>query len=379
MENRPHEGFKGLSPSANRSVFMWAILLPIVLLALIFGREALPYLSGFLGAITLFSILRGQMRFLTKKWHFPRWLAAFLLILETLFLFLLPLVGIASMLIDLFTHNDIDLNEWYHQAVQWVDEAKEWIGVDFVKRDGFFVEQMLPALTKMGQTFTTKIVVGVYSLVVNSVVLLFVLYYMLYERECFETAIRELLPFTEENKRILVSETQRIIAANAVGIPLIAIVQGGFAYLGYIFFGVEGALFYAVLTAFATIIPMVGTMVVYVPLALALGFAGNWGACIGLLIYGFLVIGGIDNVIRFLLQKSLADIHPLVTVFGVIFGVSIFGFWGVIFGPLLLSLLILLLNIFRHDYVPGSVAQPCAAREKRWSCLMPGWSKKGKK
>ena len=379
MENRPHEGFKGLSPSANRSVFMWAILLPILLLTLIFGREALPSLSGFLGAITWFSILRGQMRFLTKKWHFPRWLGAFLLILETLFLFLLPLAGIASMLIDLFTHNHIDLNEWYHQAVQWVDEAKEWIGVDFVKRDGFFVEQVLPALTKMGQTFTTKIVVGVYSLVVNSVVLLFVLYYMLYEREYFETAIRELLPFTEENKRILVSETQRIIAANAVGIPLIAIVQGGFAYLGYIFFGVEGALFYAVLTAFATIIPMVGTMVVYVPLALAFGFAGNWGSCIGLLIYGFLVIGGIDNVIRFLLQKSLADIHPLVTVFGVIFGVSIFGFWGVIFGPLLLSLLILLLNIFRHDYVPGSVAQPCAAREKRWSCLMPGWSKKGKK
>ena len=378
MENRPHEGFKGLSPSANRSVFMWAILLPILLLTLIFGREALPYLSGFLGAITLFSILRGQMRFLTKKWHFPRWLAAFILILETLFLFLLPLAGIASMLIDLFTHTEIDLNEWYHQAVKWVDEAKDRIGVDFVKRDGFFVEQVLPALTKMGQTFTTKIVVGVYSLVVNSVVLLFVLYYMLYEREYFETAIRELLPFTEENKRILVSETQRIIAANAVGIPLIAIVQGGFAYLGYIFFGVEGALFYAVLTAFATIIPMVGTMVVYVPLALAFGFAGNWGSCIGLLIYGFLVIGGIDNVIRFLLQKSLADIHPLVTVFGVIFGVSIFGFWGVIFGPLLLSLLILLLNIFRHDYVPGSVAQPCAARENRGG-LMPKWAKKKKK
>ena len=378
MENMPHEGFKGLSPSANRSVFMWAILLPILLLALIFGREGLPYLSGFLGAITLFSMLRGQMRFLTKKWHFPRWLAAFLLIIETLFLFLLPLAGIASMLIDLFTHTEIDLNEWYHQAVQWVDEAKDRIGVDFVKRDGFFVEQVLPALTKMGQTFTTKIVVGVYSLVVNSVVLLFVLYYMLYEREYFETAIRELLPFTEENKRILVSETQRIIAANAVGIPLIAIVQGGFAYLGYIFFGVEGALFYAVLTAFATIIPMVGTMVVYVPLALALGFAENWGACIGLLIYGFLVIGGIDNVIRFLLQKSLADIHPLVTVFGVIFGVSIFGFWGVIFGPLLLSLLILLLNIFRHDYVPGSVAQPCAARENRGG-LMPKWAKKKKK
>lgn len=110
---------------------------------------------------------------------------------------------------------------------------------------------------------------------------------------------------------------------------------------------------------------MIGTMVVYVPLALSLGFGGSWGMCVGLLLYGFFIIGGVDNVIRFVLQKSLADIHPLITVFGVIFGMSIFGFWGIIFGPLLLSLLVLLLNIFRHDYIPGSVAQTQIAREKK--------------
>ncbi len=365
MGNSSSDGLKGLSPKANYAVFIWAILIPILVLAFIFGREALPYLSGFLGALTLFSILRGQMRFLTTKWHFPRWLAALLLLMEALFFFLLPLAGIASMLVDLFSHNHVDLNEWYHQAVQWIDEVKESIGFDFVRKDEFFVNQVLPTLTRVGQTFTTKIVMGVYSMIINSVVLLFVLYYMLYEREYFETSIRELLPFTEENKRILVAETQRIIAANAVGIPLLAVIQGGFAYVGYMFFGIESALFYAVLTAFSTIIPMIGTMVVYVPLALSLGFGGSWGMCVGLLLYGFFIIGGVDNVIRFVLQKSLADIHPLITVFGVIFGMSIFGFWGIIFGPLLLSLLVLLLNIFRHDYIPGSVAQTQIAREKK--------------
>ena len=70
------------------------------------------------------------------------------------------------------------------------------------------------------------------------------------------------------------------------------------------------------------------------------------------------IIGGVDNVARLLLQKKLADIHPLITVFGVLIGIPIFGFWGVIFGPLLLSLFILFFNMYRHEYVAGSKAEP---------------------
>lgn len=70
------------------------------------------------------------------------------------------------------------------------------------------------------------------------------------------------------------------------------------------------------------------------------------------------IIGGVDNVARLLLQKKLADIHPLITVFGVLIGIPLFGFWGVIFGPLLLSLFILFFNMYRHEYVPGSKAEP---------------------
>ena len=61
---------------------------------------------------------------------------------------------------------------------------------------------------------------------------------------------------------------------------------------------------------------------------------------------------------RFLLQKKLADIHPLITVFGVLIGIPMFGFWGVIFGPLILSLFILFFNMYRHEYVAGSKAEP---------------------
>lgn len=197
---------------------------------------------------------------------------------------------------------------------------------------------------------------------------------MLFSSDEFEIAIREILPFKEENKQIMVEETRNIIQANAVGIPLMALIQGFFAYLGYILFGVENAILYAILTAFSTIIPLVGTTIVWGPIGIALLLNGDYMNGIGVLLYGFIIIGGVDNVARFLLQKIMADIHPLITVIGVFIGFPMFGFWGVIFGPLLLSLFILFVNMYRHEYVPGSKAEPrVTTRIKTPSLKIPGY------
>lgn len=358
MNTSPY-GLNGFSPQTNRSIVLWGLLIPILVLLFIFGREALPYMSGLLGAITLFSILRKQMCYLTRK-RWPRWLAATLLTLEALFFFLIPLSIFVTLVVDLISNGPkIDFTEWYNQLNEFTANLGDRFDIDLLQKRNNYIEQALPTLAKMGESIAASLMKGVYSMTVNSVVLLFILYYMLYSREDFENAISELLPFSPKNKQILFAEIQRVIAANAVGIPLLAIIQGIVAYIGYLIFGVENPLFYALLTTFATIIPMAGTMLVYLPLGLVMGFSyNNWGMGIGVILYGFLIIGSVDNVVRFLLQKRLADIHPLITVFGVIFGLSIFGFWGIIFGPLLLSLLILLLKMFRYDYIPGSTAVP---------------------
>lgn len=359
------EGLKGISESTNRKLFLVALLAPMVLLFIVFGKEAWTYSSGFLGAITIFSLLRGQMKWLTQKKKMKRGIAATLLLLEAIFFFLIPLGGIISMLIDVFSNTHIDINEVYQQSITTLDTIGEKLGIDLTRGDGIFMNQILPSLAKIGQGFTTKLVMGVYSFFVNGVVLLFILFFMLCEQESFEAAIKELLPFSSKNKAIVIDESKRIIVANAIGIPLLAIIQGAFAYVGYLVFGIEAALFYGVLTAFSSIIPMLGTMIVWIPLSISLMVVGNWPMGIGLAIYGFLIIGGVDNLARFILQKKLADIHPLITVFGVILGLSIFGFWGIIFGPLLLSLALLLLNMFRHDYIPGSIAKPRITAERK--------------
>ena len=142
-----------------------------------------------------------------------------------------------------------------------------------------------------------------------------------------------------------------IVQSNAIGIPLLAVIQGSIATIGYWIFGVPNLLLFGLLTSFATIIPIVGTMIVWVPLAIYLAMNGQWGHAIGLTAYSAIVVAQSDNLIRLFLQKKMANIHPLITIFGVVIGLSLFGFMGVIFGPLLLSIFMLCVNLFKIKYL----------------------------
>ena len=130
-----------------------------------------------------------------------------------------------------------------------------------------------------------------------------------------------------------------------------AIIQGGVAMIGYLLFGAPNILMLGFLTCFATIIPMVGTALVWFPVAAYLAISGDWFNAIGLFGYGAIVVSQSDNLIRFILQKKMADTHPLITIFGVVIGLPIFGFMGVIFGPLLLSLFFLFVDMFKKEYL----------------------------
>lgn len=324
----------------------------MIILGLIIFKYARPYMSGFLGAATIYVIVNRQQKFLTEKLKFKRGLSALLIVLEVLFLILIPLTGIAFLVIDTFSGITIDPEAILEQVNNFIDSLEEKLGFNL------FTPENLTFIPKAGSNLLQILGNSLYSFVINVVVILFVLYYMLFSNDTLERAIWETLPFKNDNKSILAEETRSIIQANAIGIPLLAIIQGAFAYLGYLFFGAQNPILYAILTGFASILPLVGTMIVWIPVGISILLSGNLMGGLGMLLYGLIIIGGVDNVARFLLQKRLADIHPLITVFGVLIGIPMFGFWGVIFGPLILSLFILFFNVYRHEYVPGSKAEP---------------------
>ena len=336
----------------SKKQYQYILLLLLVVIGFVLFKQARPYIGGFLGASTFYVILRGQMKTLVEKKKLGRGLAATLILLETLFIFLIPLTGLGFMVADTISGIKIDPNTIKDTVYEFVDKIEARFNVQV------FTPENLSFIPKLGGNLVQSIAANSYSFVINSIVILFVLYFMLYSYKDFETTIKEVLPFTKQNKQIFVKETKLIIQANALGIPLLAIIQGVFAYVGYLIFDVPSPVLYAVLTAFATIIPLLGTTIVYLPLAIAMLIQHDYTNGIGLILYGIIVIGSVDNVARLILQKKLADIHPLITVFGVIIGIPMFGFWGVIFGPLILSLFILFFNMYRHDYIEGSVALP---------------------
>lgn len=349
--------------------FKYILVALIVILGMVIFKELRPYISGFLGAATLYVILNGQMNFFAKKLHLGRALGAFIILIEALLFFLIPLTGIAFLAVDTISGIHIDPEAILTKINEIIDTIEKRTGYELLSPEN------LSILPKIGSTVVQALGSSLYSFVINMLVILFVLYYMLYSSANLENMIREILPFREENKKILLEETKSIIQANAIGIPLLAGIQGIFAYFGYMFFGVENAVLFAFMTAFSTIIPILGTAIVWAPLSVGIMISGDLYNGFLLLMYGFFIIGGVDNVARFMLQKILADIHPLITVFGVLIGLPMFGFWGVIFGPLLLSLFILFLNMYRHEYVPGSTADPRVTTKMK-AAKIPKYNKK---
>ncbi len=169
-----------------------------------------------------------------------------------------------------------------------------------------------------------------------------------------ESYVKKILPFNRRNKKDILHEFYTVVRSNAIGVPVLAILQGGIAMLGYYLFGVPEALLWGVISCFATVIPVIGVAIVWIPLVLYLGATGHWGMGIGLAVYSVVVVANVDNLVRSVLQKQMADTHPLITIFGVIIGLSLFGFMGVIFGPLILSVFVLCVEIFRVTYLEGN-------------------------
>jgi predicted PurR-regulated permease PerM len=323
----------------------YALIILILLLGGLIIVKLWSFVNGLLGAFTLFVLVRRQMIYLTEKKQMNKILAAMLIMLEAGLCILIPVYLLVWVSLGKVQTLNIDVPALTEVIQNFDALLQEKFGYNVLNIGN------LTTLTGYLTKWLQFIIGQAGSLLVTVVVMIFLLYFMLVRYREIEHYVYELLPFNDQNGKDVAKEIYRMVRSNAIGIPLLAVIQGGIAYIGYLIFGVPSAFLFAILTCFATIIPLVGTGIVWVPLVVYMLLTGNWVGAIGLAIYCAVILINIDNMIRFLLQKKLADTHPLITVFGVILGLSVFGFWGIVFGPLLLSLFFLLMNIFKREYL----------------------------
>lgn len=321
------------------------LLLLIILLIFLTLKELTLFLPGILGAITLYVLSRANYFQLVynKKWKKGR--AAGIYIIYYLFLLGLPVflaITLISPKVNTFLSDPTATITSIKQAVMQVQQK---IGITFATE-----ESLSGSLDKI-TAFLPSVLNSTAMLLANLATMLFFLYYMLYYSREMEKTLFRIIPLKDDNTNMLASETKKIVKANALGIPLISIIQGLTATLGYFIFGVKEWALWGFLTGVFAFFPIVGTMIIWVPLVIYAFVTGTSTMAIGLLLYSVIITGNVDYIARITIMKKLGDVHPIITVLGVIVGLGLFGFIGLVFGPLLVNYIILLFKIYMNEFI----------------------------
>jgi predicted PurR-regulated permease PerM len=326
------------------------IIRQCALLGLILGLSVLlfvqlkDFLPALLGAFTLYIMCRKYNFHLIEVRQWKPWRSALMIVLLSLLILALPLYFIIDILIEKVGHYDeysLHIKNIIGQIHQYVLGK---INIDLLSPE--YMDKLQNFLTQ-NISHAVSTVMGAFSSVLIS---FFILYFMLSKPREFEGMCLKIMPLKYSNTRTLSDKVRKMVVANALGIPIIALGQGLVATVGYAIFGAENLPLLCVFTCLAAMVPLVGGAIVYVPLSIYLMANGQPNAY-WLIVWGAVVVSSVDNLFRFTFLRKLEDIHPLNTVFGILVGLKLFGFMGLIFGPILISMLGLLMKIYRNEFL----------------------------
>jgi len=179
----------------------------------------------------------------------------------------------------------------------------------------------------------------------------FLLYYFLADRENFLRWLRRTVPLSEDIQDRLFDELDNIMGAVLVGHVLVAIVQGLLAGLGLVVTGVPNAMLWTVVMTVLSLLPIVGSFLVWGPAAVYLFLNGQAAMAVGLVLWGAIVVGVSDDYLRPVIVDRYAHVNPSVIIIGVLGGLYVIGVMGIFFGPVVIGALRAILDVFREEYV----------------------------
>lgn len=325
-------------------IWEYALLILIFVLGIVLFRQIQSFISGILGAMTLYILLRKPAFRLTEKTGRSTLSASIILVCVILFI-VIPLSLLVWFIISKLQQVNWNTNDILAPIMQTIDAVKEKFGINLVSEKS--ITFMAGKVTALGQS----VINGIGDFFINVAAALVVLFFLLTGGKKMEDYLSSLIPMKKVNKMETIDRINVMVKSNAIGIPLLALIQGLIAWVGYVSFGVPNAFLSAFMTGLCSMVPIVGTMVIWIPIGIYFAVIGLWGKAIGIILFGAIFISQSDNLIRFILQKKLANTHPLITISGVVIGLPLFGFMGIIFGPLLVSLFLLFLDMFRKEYL----------------------------
>ena len=328
----------------NNAIRQILILATIIILGLVLFNQLKSLIPAFLGAYTLYVLLRKWMFVLQGRYKWRKSLAASVLMLLSFLIILLPIFLVVNMLSSKVAFAMQHSQQVLASLKTYIEKLEGQYKINIL------TDANLNKITAWTGETVPKILGGAFDTLTSIVIMYFILYFMLVEGRKMESNFYDWVPVKDENTLLLRRELNTMVYSNAIGIPLIAILQGVVGLIGYLILGVNEPWFWFVITCITSMLPILGAAIAYVPAGLLFFANGHTTKGVIMLLYGFGVIGTVDNLFRFMILKRIGDVHPLITGFGVIIGVGLFGFIGLIFGPILISLFLVLIKIYANEF-----------------------------
>jgi predicted PurR-regulated permease PerM len=326
-----------------------------------------PFSTGLIGAPVLYVVMAPVHRWLTR-WLRPRVAAGVVVVLGIL-LVLGPGVSVVGLIAS--EAQDMATGVIRSPLLARISRIRvgpyqvgaqlEQIGSQVVSFIGSSALGLIGTATRAGIQLT---------------IAFFGLFYLLVAPEATWRAVRPFIPFSAASAEILRRRFGDVTVSTLVGTGVTAGVQGLAVGAAFWVAGLSNPLFWGVVTVIFAILPVVGSGLVWGPGAAALAMDGRYGVAIGLVIWGLVVVGNVDNVIRPIVFRRWAQIHPFVTVIGAFMGLRYFGLLGLLIGPLAISYFFELIRMYRVEYLDEDdlevSAEQLAAVQQR---LTPGGTK----
>ncbi len=221
---------------------------------------------------------------------------------------------------------------------------------------GRVIRSFVTNLTSGAMNAISSILLDFPTIFLHLLVTFFIFFYVLRDNKEFVEYIQSILPFSESVEKRLFKSSKEITSSILYGQIVVGILQGAFAGLSFFLFGVPNALFLTLVAAITGILPVVGTSLVWIPVAIYVFLDGSLFSALGIIAFGLLA-SFFENSIKPTIVSRRTNVHPGIILIGMIGGIFFLGLLGVIIGPLILSYLLIVLELYRDKKVSGIFLQ----------------------
>ncbi|MDM8540983.1 AI-2E family transporter [Desulfococcaceae bacterium HSG7] len=323
-----------------------------------------PYVNTIIFAIILATVFKPIHRKIRKRFGRRENLAAFLSCILLTMVVVLPLTLILISLIRQGTQS-------FHAISEWIAAGKfnQLMELPWIVKIIALVDQYLPgldvknfeidqSLLKLSATISKWLLNQGGSLVGNITaifakfgMMIFVFFFLIRDSREFVKSLLHLSPLSASQEDQIIEKVKSVASSALLGTFVTAIAQGTAGAIAFWIAGLPG-LFWGIMMAFASLVPIVGTMLIWGPAALYLLLSGKWGYALFIVLWCAIVVGTIDQVVRPLFMKGSADMSTMLIFFAILGGINYFGLIGLLYGPLIFGLTMVLLYIYRLEFQP---------------------------